>query len=330
MRIGLTYEHKSWYPFGPDDPADANSELLSDEEEQEIIEGLEQAGHKVVLIGDATRLLNRLDHWRASCDIVFNRSVGYRGAERKSYVPAILESAEMPYVGSTPYVLSLTRNKYHTKMVIAEAGIPTPPAAMLCGGLPDKADNITYPAIMKPVAESSSIGISSGEAIVTTPAAARKRAHVLAQSYAQPAIAETFIEGIEIEVPVLIDPEPRVLGLAAVGVNGQVPHGQHFLASDEVYVDEYDYIAPPAWVDVARITEYAERGAKALGIRDYGRLDFRVDKQGNPWFIEASTHPHVQRHSSYFVAAQWRGISYPEMLDALIQIAVRRYSLVVV
>ena len=278
----------------------------------------------MVLIGDAARLLKRLDHWRASCDIIFNRSVGYRGAERKSYVPAILEAAEIPYVGSTPYVLSLTRNKYHAKMVIAEAGIPTPPAAMLFGGLPDRADDVTYPAIMKPVAESSSIGIASGEAIVTTPAAARLRAEFLANSYAQPALAETFIEGIEIEVPVLIDPEPRVLGLAAVGINGSIPHGKHFLGSDEVYVDEYDYMPAPSWVDVARITEYAERGAKALGIRDYGRLDFRVDAQGNPWFIEASTHPHVQRHSSYFSAAQWRGISYPEMLDMLIQIAVRR------
>ena len=159
MRVGFTYEHKSWYPFGPDDPSDANSELLSDEETQELIDGLQQAGHSVVVIGDASHLLNRLDHWRNMCDIVFNRSVGYRGTERKSYVPAILEVAGIPYVGSTPYVLSLTRNKYHTKMVIKDAGIPTPSSALLTGGLLDNADAVIYPAIVKPVAESSSIGI---------------------------------------------------------------------------------------------------------------------------------------------------------------------------
>jgi D-alanine-D-alanine ligase len=328
MRVGLTYEHKSWYPFEPSDPPDANSELFSDDEEQELIEGLREAGHEVVIIGDAARLLKKLDYWREACDIVFNRSVGYRGAERKSYVPAILESAGMPYIGSTPYVLSLTRNKYHTKMVIAEAGIPTPPAAMLCGGLPDMADSVTYPAIMKPVAESSSIGIESGEAIVATPAAARKRAEVLARNYAQPAIAETFIEGIEVEVPVVVDPEPRVLGLAAVGMNGHLLDGNRFLASDEVYDDGYDFVPVPSWVDAARLTEYAERGARALGIRDYGRLDFRIDAQGTPWFIEASTHPHVQRLSSFYVTAQWQGKSYADMLDMLVQVGARRSSFV--
>ena len=327
MRVGFTYERKCWYEFRDGDSPDANSELLSDEEEREQIEGLEAAGHAVVCIGDCARLLSNLEHWRDSCDIVFNRSVGYRGTDRKSTVPALLEAAGIPYVGSTPYVLTLTRHKYHAKLVVGNAGVITPPAAELHGGTGEGMERVVYPAIVKPVAESSSIGIECGLAIVSTPEAARERARVLAARYGQPALVETFVEGIEIEVPVVVDPEPRVLGLAAVSVNGDIPAGTHYLASDEVYADNYGYVAPPSWVDCERVSEAATRAARSLGIRDYGRIDFRVTPDGTPWFIEASTHPHVQRHSGFFFAARQMGMDYHDMLGELVRIGMRRCGL---
>ena len=84
---------------------------------------------------------------------------------------------------------------------------------------------------------------------------------------------------------------------------------------------------PPASIDVDRVTRAAVCAARALGIRDYGRLDFRVSPDGTPWFIEASTHPHIQRHSSFFVLARQHSMEYHEMLDMLIQIATRRARL---
>ena len=327
MRVGVAYELKTDYPFAPSDAPDSDSELLSLAEEQELLAGLHDAGHSVIRIGDAQRLLGRIDHWRDCCDLVFNRSVGYRGSERKSIVPAILEAAGIPYVGSTPYVLSLTRNKYHTKLAIRDAGILTPPAALLFGGTAERLDEIRYPAIVKPVAESSSIGIEAGASIVATPDAAWRRGEVLLARYGQPVLVESFVEGIEIEVPVVVDSQPRVLGLAAVAIDGQLPDKAHYLASDSVYNDNYSYLEPPAYIDIERVTEAAICSARILGIRDYGRLDFRVSADGRPWFIEASTHPHIQRHSSFFVTAQRRSMAYHEMLDMLVQIAARRCGL---
>ena len=327
MRIGVVYERKSEYPFSPGDARDADSELLSDYEERELLAGLHATGHKIVPIGDAGSLLRRIEFWHDSCDIIFNRSVGYRGTERKSIVPAILEAAGIPYVGSTPYVLSLTRNKYHTKMVVRDAGVPTPPAALLFGGTAECLETLRYPVIVKPLAESSSIGIEAGASVVTTPAAAQARAAVVYARYGQPVLVESFVEGIEVEAPVVIDPEPRVLGLAAVALGEQLPDGAHYLASNSVYVDDYSYLPPPASIDVDRVTRAAVCAARALGIRDYGRLDFRVSPDGTPWFIEASTHPHIQRHSSFFVLARQHSMEYHEMLDMLIQIAIRRAGL---
>jgi D-alanine-D-alanine ligase len=327
VRVGVVYERKSEYPFEAGVARDADSELLSDHEEWELLAGLRDTGHEIIPIGDAGSLLSRIEHWRENCDIIFNRSVGYRGTERKSIVPAILEAAGIPYVGSTPYVLSLTRNKYHTKMVVRDAGIATPPAALLFGGTAECLESLRYPAIVKPLAESSSIGIEAGVSVVATPAAARARAAVVYARYRQPVLVESFVEGIEIEAPVVIDPEPRVLGLAAVAIGDQLPDGMHYLASDSVYVDNYDYLDPPAYIDVDRVAAAAMRAARALGIRDYGRVDFRVTADGTPWFIEASTHPHIQRHSSFFVIARRSGMDYHEMLDMLIQVAMRRSGL---
>lgn len=328
MRVGFVYERKEWFQFEAGDPEDMNSELLSLEEERELVGGLTEAGHDVICIGDVPRLMAGMDTWRQSCDIVFNRSVGYRGTERKSIAAALMDAAGIPYTGSTPYVLSLTRNKHHCKVIAQNAGLPTPSSAVLQGGLDDAADHVIYPAIVKPIAESSSIGIASGAAIVKNAAEARQRAHVVASRYHQPVLVETFIEGMELEIPVVADDagDLRVFGITAVAVNGALPCSCHFLASDAVYDDEYDYIDPPAHIDVRRVTQLAERGARALGMRDYGRLDFRIDAAGNPWFIEASTHPHVQVHSSFHYAARQRGMSYPAMLDCLIQTAMRRHQ----
>lgn len=328
MRIGLTYELKKDYPFAAGDPPDANSELLSWCEEHELIEGLCDAGHDVIAIGDSTHLLERLDYWRSQCDLVFNRSVGYRGIERKSLVAAILDAAGIPYIGSTPYVLSLTRNKYHTKLVLSAAGVLTPPAALLFGNLPHTLDRVLFPAIVKPVAESSSIGIENGASVVDSPEAALARAEVLYQRYAQPVLVESFIAGVEVEVPMLVDPEPRALGVLAIAIDGILPAPSYYLASDTIYNDNYSFCDPPATVDVEHISHMAMTAARALGIRDYGRLDFRVSTDGTPWLIEASTHPHIQRLSSFFAIAQRNGHTYANMLDELVHIAATRNGLI--
>jgi D-alanine-D-alanine ligase len=131
MKLGIVLERKDDFPFEPDDPKELDSELFSHFEEDELTSGLLDSGHEVIKIGDARRLLNRIGYWRKRCDIVFNLSVGYRGIERKLLAPSILEVAGIPYVGSTPYTLTLTRHKYHAKVLMMNAGLPTPPSVLL-------------------------------------------------------------------------------------------------------------------------------------------------------------------------------------------------------
>jgi D-alanine-D-alanine ligase len=313
MRIGVVYERKVEFPAMPTDPKDIDSELFSLAEEDELISGLKDAGHDVELLGDARSLLGRVEPW-------------YRGRERVLLVPAILEVEEIPYVGSSPYVHELVRNKHHAKLVVSEAGVSTPRSVVVRQGRVPDFSGVAFPAIIKPLAESSSVGVTLERSVVSDPDAALARAGEIILRYDQPALVETFVRGVEIEVPIVTRPEPQALGAVAITMHGHVVSGDAFLAGDVVYDDGYGFAEPPTFVDQERLIQAAVRAASALDIRDYGRIDFRVTDDGEPWFIEAESMPHIQRHSSFFALAERRRMQYHEMLDEIISITRDRIS----
>jgi len=328
MNLGLICENKSRFEPSSGDPEDLNSELLSIAEEDELLSGFRDAGHEVILIPGTRDLLKRLGYWRSHCELVFNESTGYRGNQNGLLAPAILEAAGIPYVGSAPYVHGLVRDKYHAKLVIgARADVPTPSAVLVEGGTgePRGLAKLVYPAIVKPVRESSSAGIEAGKSVVPDAPAALARAQEIIRRYRQPALVETFIRGAEIEVPVLLDPAPRPLGAVAITLGGHVVSGDEYLTTSTVYSDDYGFADRPAGIDLERVLAAAARAAAVLGLRDYGRIDFRVADDGTPWFIEADTLPHIQRHSSFYMLARRRGLAYHQMLDELIAVALNRY-----
>ena len=149
---------------------------------------------------------------------------------------------------------------------------------------------------------------------------------VVAQ-FEQPALIETFIYGTEVEVPLLGSSAVRPLGVVGITLGGEVVRGDVHLSSDSVYSDGYGFQTHVPDINEAVIMKAAETAAAAFGIRDYGRIDFRVGNDGTPFFLEASTHPHIQMHSSFYVLARERGLRYPDMLDEIVSAAARRLNL---
>jgi D-alanine-D-alanine ligase len=326
VRVGLLFESKRDFRFEAGDPRDMDSELLSEEEEDALLSGLRDAGHVVVRIGDGRKLVARPGFWKKRCDIVFNLCVGYRGLERKSFAPGVLELAQIPYVGSDAYCLSLTRHKFHAKLVVAAAGIQTAAGVVWTGeDCNGQLDGLPYPAFVKPVAESSSIGIDEGST-VHTPAAAAARARWIVDRFRQPALVEQFIRGTEVEVPLIGSPALAPLDVVGISMAGVLVTGERHLGSSDVYADGYGFVRPVPGIDRDLVLATASRAARALGIRDYGRIDFRVNEQGIPVFMEASTHPSIQKHSSFYAAEQSRGNEYHVFLDNLVKAAASRYA----
>lgn len=324
MKLVLLTERKTDYPLLDASPADSNSEFLSEAEEDELVSGFRDAGFDVAVERQLNHLIERADEHRNGKSLIINRQAGVKGIERPLFAAAFLDYHMIPYLGCTPYVHALVRNKAHTKLVVAHAKVSTPPFVVVDGGeeSPDFS-SIQWPAIVKPLAESASIGIDD-TSVVQSSSEALQRAARLIGDYAQPAIVESFVVGTEVEVPVIADPVPRALGAVALTVGHARVEGERILTANDVYHDGYGFAVPPEGIDIGRLMESAGRAARALGIRHYARIDFRVDASGTPQFIEANTFPHIQKHSSFAFLAGREGKTYSDMLRELVSATAAR------
>ncbi len=123
--VGITYDLKSDWQAAQDDPIDAAAELDGHKTIECLKTALESAGHKVVLIGGARQLIDRMTRNDLKVDIVFNISEGFKGRNRESQVPAILDLYNIPFVGADALTLGVTLDKVVAKKCFIADGIPT-------------------------------------------------------------------------------------------------------------------------------------------------------------------------------------------------------------
>src|SRR6185369_5734293 len=149
-----------------------NLRLTDSEEEAEfdtaetvdaIAEGLRAGGHeveKIEVTGPASRLAARIEAFAP--DLIFNTAEGRRGRAREGFYPALFEELGFPYTGSDAYVLTVTLDKWLTKLHLASYGIDSPRGRLVTprdlSALGDSA-GVAFPVIVKPNYEGSSKGI---------------------------------------------------------------------------------------------------------------------------------------------------------------------------
>src|SRR3954471_11969393 len=150
-----------------------NLRLTDSEEEAEfdtvetvdaIADGLRAGGHEVEKIevsGPASHLAARLEAYAP--DLIFNTAEGRRGRAREAFYPALFEELNFPYTGSDAYVLTVTLDKWLTKLHLASHGIDSPRGRLVTPGdlarVTDSGIGLSFPVIVKPNYEGSSKGI---------------------------------------------------------------------------------------------------------------------------------------------------------------------------
>src|SRR5947209_2944852 len=126
MRIGITYNLKADLPSGADLPDDFQEEFDSPATVEAIASVLRGLGHRVDLLGDGRRLLERL--LNDPPDFVFNLAEGEGvGRCREARVPAVLEMLGIPYSGSDPLTLAVTLDKDCAKRLVGSSELQTVP-----------------------------------------------------------------------------------------------------------------------------------------------------------------------------------------------------------
>ena len=330
MRIGLTYDLKDDIEAGQNTPEDALEEYDSLEVVDAIASGLHALGHSTIKLGGGRQFLSK--SLKTRVDIVFNIAEG-RGSlrSREAQVPAVLEMLDIPYSGSDPQTLAVTLDKPLTKQLVRAAGVPTPPWLLVNSqaalrGFSD--GDFPLPAFIKPAYEGSSKGIRLTSR-ADTAAKARTITRALLKQYNQPVLIEKYIEGDEVTVGMVGNSPPSIVGIMRV-----IPKKKFktFVYSLEVKRDwrnlvDYECPAKLSKSTMKRITEASFNAYKALGCRDFSRVDFRVAKDGTPYFLEVNPLPGLNPNSGDLPIMSYKmGWTYNKLIKTIFEAALARYK----
>ncbi len=323
--VGLTYDQKK-----PDLEMGYQEEETVGFDLPDTIHAIENAlqelGFDTDRIGDITSLSSRIangDRW----DMVFNISDGLKGFGREAQIPALLEANSIPYVFSDPMVLSLTQHKGMTKHVIRDLGIPTPDFLVVNKEMNGHPVTLPFPLFAKPVAEVNGKRIN-GFSRITRVEELHEICRGLLKSYKQPVLVEKYLQGREFKVGIIgSGDQARSIGvLEVIFKNNFQPDDclcenkqkteklVSYRMADDDLAHQASQIALQAW--------------QGLGCRDAGRIDIRTDERGIPNFIAVNPMDGLTpNHSDLCIIARLTGLSYTQLIDAIMKSAMERYQL---
>ncbi len=250
---------------------------------------------------------------QAGFDAVFIALHGRYGED--GTIQGALELLRIPYTGSGPMASSLSMDKIMTKRVWLQHGLPTPGFVVLTSEADaHKAASLGWPLMIKPPHEGSTLGITRVNA-----AGELRDAYELAAGFDEEVLAEQFIKGREITVPVLgKGAEARALPIVEIiAPGGNYDYEHKYISNDTQYV-------VPAELDDAlseHIQRLAEKAYRTLGCEGWGRADFMLAEDGKPWLLEMNTSPGMTSHSLVPMSARAAGMSYGELCVAILSSA---------
>jgi D-alanine-D-alanine ligase len=305
------------------------------EQMQSIADAVREAGHDVVIFStddDVNRLCSFLTN--EAPDAIFNCCESIMGESKlEMNVAAMYELFGIPYTGSSSLTLGIALNKGITKAILSSRGIPTPKYAVLETDEVSAADELEYPIITKPIGEDASIGIDAG-AVVHDARGLRDRVKFLLAEFKQPVLAEEYIDGRELNVGFIANRNGVLESLPISEITFKnIPDGQPKIVSYEAkWVEEsplYQSTLPVCPADLNESIASATRrialdAANAVGLRDYGRVDLRVDANDRIFVLEANPNPDISEDAGFMRAARASGRTYAGTINEILERAIER------
>ena len=264
-------------------------------------------------------------------DFVFNLSTSGGKEGRQIHIPAILDLFNIPYTGSSAFTHTICLDKFITKLILSFYNIPTSRFTHIKENENIENDlNLNYPLITKPVREGSALGLTKNS-VVWDLESLKREVEKIHKDFKEPALVEEYIDGIELSCGVIgNDEEITILPLLEIDFSS-LPEGVErfysYRVKNEIGENKIKYYCP------ARINKEVEekikRGVKcsykALGLRDYARIDLRV-KYGEYYILEVNSLPLlVPGYSDILKMAEKVGFSYDNFILKILEIAIERH-----
>jgi D-alanine-D-alanine ligase len=268
---------------------------------------------------------------------VFNLCESIHGDNRfESLMPLLMDLSNIAYTGSCPFGLSLALRKEKVKDILRGSGVP-----VARGGLVTSVEDcarleIGFPAIVKPAREDASVGICRDSVTHNRTTLEQRVAYVL-ENYRQPALVEEFIEGREIYVSILecVDAEPMVFPFFEIDFSDMPSDRPNIVSFEGKWVEdsvEYKGTRPVRCEGLstelhATMASTALKAFRAVGLRDYGRIDFRLSLAGVPYAIDVNPNCDLSDLAGgYSRAAKAAGLSYKELILRIVTLALTRHE----
>ncbi|HEY2028738.1 MAG TPA: ATP-grasp domain-containing protein [Myxococcales bacterium] len=325
MRLALTHNLRL---------SDSEDEAEFDTREtiESLSAALERLGHRVERIevsGPASRTAARLEAYAP--DLVFNTAEGRRGRFREAFYPALFDELGFPYTGSDAWVLAVTLDKALTKLVLREHGVISPKGQFVEELSELKLDGWRYPLIVKPNFEGSSKGITQDSVVED-----RQRLKALVEKqlarFPSGVLVEEYIPGKDLTVAFLEKAPSQVLTPVEYVIDDAELSKRKYRIYDydlkSVHYNAVNVRCPadfPSYV-LERAQEMARNAYKALGVRDLGRVDFRVAEDGQVYFIEINALPSLEPGAGIYAAAALEGLHTDAVLGKVVESAVARWG----
>jgi len=302
----------------------------------QVAAALTAGGHEPSILGvhrDLNALIDGLT--RPKPDLVFNLFENFGKVRLGAVcVVGLLDLLEVPYVGGGPGEFFLQQDKAITKKLLAFEGVPFPRFTVFPRGTPaESAPGLKLPLFVKPLSMDASIGISPSS-IVTNEKDLAKRVAIVHERVKDDAMVEEFIDGREFNVAVLGNREPRALPPMEIDFSGLPERAARILDSSAKWDEDSVRFKGTRAVlaDIPddlrrRLQGVALAAYRALHVRDYGRVDLRVDAAGHPYVIEVNASCYLEQTSEFAIAAQADGIDYVTLVNRIVAGAVERLGL---
>jgi D-alanine-D-alanine ligase len=302
------------------------------EVEEEVAEALTKLGHEPTMheIDGTTKSLLALA--RMDCDLVFNLCESFADDDTADFkIAAFMELIGKKYTGSGTHGLMLAQDKAIAKKIFAFHGVHTPVFAKSFRGRLDFSHDLQFPVIVKPAREDGSIGIEFS-AVVNSIRELMERMDWLHAHFDSPVLIEEYIEGRELYVGIIGNDKPEALPVVELDLS-KLPDGTPRIASAEVkwgkgtkaYRDTKSAIATDLPEEsVLTLQQTAMAAYQALELRDYGRVDMRLQSDGRVHVIEVNPNPWLSSKAEFAMAAKKSGRTYPQLVEEIVELAMAR------
>lgn len=230
-------------------------------------------------------------------------------------IQGLLEIAGIPYTGSSVLASALAMDKHLTKDIARQEGLPTPDSLFFDAFHEDleaflSKFCLSFPLIVKPSREGSTIGIAKVENARELKSAVHEAAQLDSR-----VLVEKFVQGREVTVPVL-NQEPLPV-LEVVPKSGFYDYASKYTAGATTYIC-------PAEIGEAAtrlVQDYAKRIYRRIGCEGVARADFIIGEDQVPYFLEINTLPGMTATSLVPKSAAATGMSFEDLVEKILATA---------